>query len=117
MRANLLFRGPSPYYPVGEVDLRESGPVRFSVNVDRPPAIGRLLGTESRAYLGRIAATPISADQAGGAQSVPASARIRIPLHSACGSYVDWYKLAPGTPPSAVAGVGAPQPQPIESDD
>jgi hypothetical protein len=75
-----------------------------------------VLGAESRAYLGRIAATPIGV--AGVPNSIDESApkqapliRQRIPLRRACGRYLDWYSVAPGTPPAAVARVEGPTPQ------
>lgn len=105
LRANLLFRGPSPYYPVGSIDVRRAGTAIVTVDVGDPPPIGRLLRTESKAYLAGLAAT----------RSDPG--RETIPLSQACGRYVDWYEVAPGTPPSALRGVVAPQVQPIEPDD
>jgi hypothetical protein len=96
MRANLLFRGPSPFYRVGTIEVSRRGPVGFEVSVERPPLIGRLLGTESRAYLGTLAATPAD------------PARETVALEDACGRYLDWYAAAPGTPPEALAGVEAP---------
>jgi hypothetical protein len=102
LRTNLLFRGPSPYYPVGEVDVKQAGEVVIDVVVAEPPTVGKLFGTDSKAYLGGIAAT--RADPA----------RQTIPLRRACGRYVDWYAVAPGTPPSALQGVVTPHPQPIE---
>jgi hypothetical protein len=107
MPANLLFRGPSPYYDVGAIEVSEAGPVRFEVEVEQPPLIGRLLGTEGRAYLGRIAATPADPERAPGF----------LPLARACGRYLDWYRVAPGTPPSALADVDAPQPHPPVNED
>ncbi len=104
LRTNLLFRGPSPFYPVGSLVAKRPGRVAFDVSVDDPPAIGRLLGTESKAYLGAIAAT--RADPA----------RQPTPLDSACGRYVDWYAVAPDTPPSALSGVPAPRPHSVEED-
>jgi hypothetical protein len=104
MRTNLLFRGPSPYYPVGSLDVKRTGTVVVDVDVADPPLIGRLLRTESKAYLSGLAAT----------RSDPA--RETIPLRQACGRYVDWYAVAPGTPPSALRAVVAPQPQPIQPD-
>ena len=100
MRANLLFRGPSPYYPVGTLEVpgnedAAAGLTRFEVRVDRPPLAGRLVGTESRAYLGRIVATPVTP-------------RERVPLSAACGRYLDWYSPAPG---SDLAGIEAPTPE------
>src|SRR5262249_48889398 len=105
LRTNLLFRGPSPYYPSGPLDGPKRGNVLFPVDVSDPPLIGRLLRTESKAYLSGLAAT--RADPA----------RETVPLSEACGRYVDWYEVAPGTPASALAGVVAPQPQPIQPDD
>jgi hypothetical protein len=105
LRTNLLFRGPSPYYPVGSFDVQRAGTVVVNVDVGDPPLVGRLLRTESKAYLAGLAAT----------RSDPA--RETIPLRRACGRYVDWYEVAPGTPPSALRGVVAPQSQPIQPDD
>jgi hypothetical protein len=104
LRTNLLFRGPSPYYPVGTVEVSRPGEVVFDVSVDDPPAIGGLLGTDSKAYLTGLAAT--RADPA----------RHTTSLRDACGRYVDWYAVAPGTPPSALAGVPTPHPQPVSDD-
>ena len=104
LRTNLLFRGPSPYYPVGTIDVKRAGIVLFGVGVADPPAIGRLLHTESKAYLGGLAATRA------------APTRQTVPLRHACGRYVDWYRVAPGTPPSALRGIPGPQVQPIPTD-
>jgi hypothetical protein len=104
LRTNLLFRGPSPYYPVGTLEVKRPGEIVFEVSVDDPPLIGRLLHTDSKAYLTGLAAT--RADPP----------RQTTPLRRACGRYVDWYEVAPGTPPSALQGVPAPHPQPIEDD-
>jgi hypothetical protein len=105
LRTNLLFRGPSPYYPVGSLEVKRAGNVIVDVDVGDPPLVGRLLRTESKAYLSGLAFT----------RSDPA--RETIPLSKACGRYVDWYALAPGTPASALDGVAAPRAQPIEPDD
>ena len=63
--------------------------------MDRPPLAGRLVGTESRAYLGRIVATPVAP-------------RERVSLSAACGRYLDWYSPASG---SDLAGIEAPTPE------
>jgi len=97
--ASLLFRGPSPYYRVGEIEVPGSPgaakvPVAFEAAAGEPPLIGRVLGTETRAYLGRIAATPLGD-------------RERVPLSDVCGRYLDWYEPdTPGAP--AAAGIEAP---------
>ena len=85
--ANLDYRGSVPYYPVGEVRVRRSGAIRFTVSVERPPLVGRLLGTKSQAHLGAIAA---SAAGAGGPRS--GRGRAPVPLRRACGRYLDWYR-------------------------
>jgi hypothetical protein len=104
LRTNLLFRGPSPFYPVGTLEVKSPGEVVFEVSVDDPPLIGRFLHTESKAYLTGIAAT--RADPP----------RQTVALRRACGRYVDWYEVAPGTMPTALQGVPAPRVQPIEAD-
>jgi hypothetical protein len=104
MRTNLLFRGPSPYYPVGTLDVRKEGDVRFDVTVDDPPRFGRLVHTDSKAFLDEIAASLEDPD------------RQTIPLKDACGRYVDWYELGPGTPAAAIAGVPGPTPQEVAED-
>ncbi|HET8975731.1 MAG TPA: hypothetical protein VFN15_03795 [Solirubrobacterales bacterium] len=120
--ANLLFRGPAPYYPVGTIQVGDAGgPTRFTVTVGRPPLAGRLLGTESRAYLGRIVATPLQ--PTGRGELVPFEEaggddlRERVPLSEACGRYIDWYEVPADTPASALAGVEAPTPRPPEGDE
>jgi hypothetical protein len=84
--ANLDYRGSVPYYPVGELTVNRRGPVRFSVQEDSPPALGRLLGTKAEAHLGAIAASP-----AGAGGPIPGEAEQVVPLSRACGRYVDSY--------------------------
>ena len=96
--ANLLFRGPAPFYPVGEITVEQDGLVDFEFSVDSLPAAGRLLGAESRAYLGPIAATPIPS-------------RELVPLSKVCGRYLDWYRLDGGVPDSARQGIPEPTPR------
>lgn len=105
--ASLLFRGPSPYYPVGEIEVPGAAggakvPVTFEATAGEPPLIGRLLGTETRAYLGRIAATPVGE-------------RERVPLAEVCGRYLDFYEPDDPAAPGA-AGVEAPEIQDPQKD-
>jgi hypothetical protein len=125
MRANLLFRGPSTYYPVGTIDIAGEGvaatggkvPVEFEVRVGEPPLLGRILGTEARAYLGTIAATPIAGGPLGERlDPPPAPARETIPLPAACDRYVDWYTVAPGQPDPDTVGVEAPAVRPPDEE-
>ncbi len=118
LEANLLFRGPSPFYSAGEVEVTGDDPVRFDATVADPPLIGRLLGTESRAYLGTIAATPIGQERPSGLAGVaPSTSRVEAPLRLACGGYVDWYSIAPGASAAELAAVEAPERRPPQSSD
>ena len=85
--ANLDYRGSVPYFPVGELTVAQGGPVRFTVQVDDPPVLGRVLGTKAEAHLGAIAASP-----AGSGGPIPGEAERSLPLGRACGSYVDWFE-------------------------
>jgi hypothetical protein len=104
LRTNLLFRGPSPYYPVGTIQVARPGEITFQVSVDDPPLAGRLVGADSKAFLDEIAATPVD------------PARETVPLSKACDRYTDWYEVAPGTPAAALAGVPGPVPHPAAGD-
>ena len=85
--ANLDYRGSVPFYPAGELAVPRAESVRFTVEVERPPLVGRLLGTKSQAHLGAIAAT-----RAGHGGPIPGEAERGIALNRACGRYVDWYR-------------------------
>jgi hypothetical protein len=85
--ANLDYRGSVPYFPVGELTVAHRGPVRFTVQVDDPPFLGRVLGTKAEAHLGAIAASP-----AGPGGPIPGEAERSVPGQRACGSYVDWFR-------------------------
>lgn len=78
--ANLDYRGPTPYFPVGRIEIERKENVAFRVTTAAPPLIGRLLGGSRQAHLRSLAATP-----AGPVKHVP--------LSEACGRYVDWYRL------------------------
>jgi hypothetical protein len=119
MRTNMLFRGPSPYYPVGQVEVTGNEPTSFTVTVADPPLIGRLLGNDGRAYLGRIAATPVQVEGAppDRGPAAPAGrplARQTVPLSRVCGRYLDWY-AAPGATREELDAVEGPTPE--EPDD
>ena len=73
--ANLDYRGTAPYWPAGLVEVDEGGPVIVTASVERPPLAGRLLGADSVAHLGSLAATRAGTPTAGG-----------------CRGYVDWYR-------------------------
>jgi len=72
--ANLDFRGTAPYWAAGSVSVAEPGPVAITATVAEPPLAGRLLGADSIAHLGDLAAT-----RAGGRAA------------EGCRAYVDWY--------------------------
>ena len=70
---NLDYRGAAPFWAAGSFKS-PGGPVEITATVERPPLAGRLLGADSVAHLGAIAAT-----EAGG------------PGSNSCRDYVDWY--------------------------
>jgi hypothetical protein len=77
-----LFIGP--FWPAGTIEIERAGPVPFTVQVERRPALRRLLGAPGSprgALLGAIAATPVG------------EPRRTVPLREACGRFVDWYVL------------------------
>jgi hypothetical protein len=74
---NLDYRGSAPFWPAGKLESA-GGPVEVTATVDEPPLAGRLLGADSVAHLGSLAAT--------------AATGPRRPHADACDSYVDWYE-------------------------
>ena len=78
--ANLDFRGPSPYFPVGTVSVGERTELPVSISVDRPNSIARLLGAPNDAHLRGLAATPVGPIE-------------QVALREACDRYVDWYRV------------------------
>jgi hypothetical protein len=88
MPGNLDYRGSVPFYPVGSFRVAKREPVTFTVSVERPPLLGRLLGTKSEAHLGTLALT---AAHPGG-RTDPGEDEATVALARACGRYVDWYR-------------------------
>lgn len=79
--ANLDFRGETPTFPVGDVNV--DGPTKAEVTVEPevPNLLARLLRAPNDAHLRSITATPTDPGAIG-----------RAPLADACGKYVDWYR-------------------------
>jgi hypothetical protein len=78
---NLDFRGPTPTFPAGRIEVEEPGPIRFEAELSEGPLAGRLLGFEGEAHLRALAATPAG----------------DVTLRTgdlACGEYVDFYRPA-----------------------
>jgi hypothetical protein len=73
---NLDYRGTAPFWAAGTVDVREAGEVTIAASVEAPPLAGRLLGADSVAHLGALAATLAGGNRVG----------------SRCRGYVDWYE-------------------------
>jgi hypothetical protein len=71
---NLDYRGSAPFWPAGTIEAA-GGPVQVTATVEEPPAAGRLLGAESVAHLGTLAATAVGEPRPG-----------------ECRDYVDWYE-------------------------
>jgi hypothetical protein len=79
--ANLDFRGPSSFWPAGEITVTKPERVRFTLSVEQSTLFGRLIGAESLAFPLQIAATPVGPHQ-------------EVPMRKACGRYVDF--ITPG---------------------
>ncbi|MGH2952949.1 MAG: hypothetical protein ACRDK9_02860 [Solirubrobacterales bacterium] len=75
---NLDYRGATPFFAAGDIEVDRARTVTFTAAVERPPLAGRLLGSNSVAHLGTLAAT-------AAAGTVDERAR-------ACRRYVDWYE-------------------------
>lgn len=71
---NLDYRGSAPFWAAGTIEVA-GGPVQVTATVDEPPLAGRVLGTESVAHLGTLAATSVG-ERRG----------------DSCRGYVDWYE-------------------------
>lgn len=71
---NLDYRGPAAFFAVGSIESDGSEPAPIAATVEDLPRLGRLLGANSVAHLGTVAAT--SAE----------------PRTDSCDDYVDWYK-------------------------
>ena len=79
--ASLDFRGPSTYWPAGEIDVTRGRLIQFKFSVDPPTAFGRLVGAESVGFPLQLAATLVGPHE-------------QLPLAKACGRYVDF--ILPG---------------------
>jgi hypothetical protein len=73
---NLDYRGTAPFWPAGTIDVLGRGQVGIVASVEDPPLAGRLLGANSVAHLGALAATPAGGNRVG----------------SRCRGYIDWYE-------------------------
>ncbi len=74
----LTHKGQGAFWPAGELHVRGRDSVRVTVDAARPSQLQRDLGVERRVWLGTLAATR------------PGTGRM-VPLHDACGQYVDHY--------------------------
>jgi hypothetical protein len=73
---NLDYRGSTPFWDAALV-VEGPGPVDVTAEVHEPPLAGRLLGADSVAHLGALAATE--------------HGRGTVAEDRACDAYVDWY--------------------------
>jgi hypothetical protein len=88
---NLDFRGPGPFWPAGELDLERRSKVEITASVEDPPLAGRLLGSDSVAHLGPIAASRAGAGYLReGEPPLPGTGETLRRGVALCGSYVDW---------------------------
>jgi hypothetical protein len=80
--ANLDFRGPSSFWPAGEVTVGRMQALRFTFSVDRPTLFGRLIGAEAVGFPLQLTA-------------IREGRHLTFPRKQACGRYVD-FVVAPG---------------------
>jgi hypothetical protein len=85
---NLDYRGVAPFWPAGAIRLDEPSTVEVEASVEEPPLAGRLMGADSVAHLGAIAATRAWGGYAAATPPSPGAGerlgRIR------CGQEADW---------------------------
>jgi hypothetical protein len=93
---NLDYRGVAPFWPAGTVTVKSPGPTEIQASVEQPPLLGRLLGAQSVAHLGAIAATPAGPGYVLGVQPSPGNGERLGAGLEACGEYADW--RAPESP-------------------
>ncbi len=77
--ANLDFRGPSPFFGVGKVEVTERTRIKITAAPERPNLFARLIGAPNEAHLRAVSATPQNVIR-------------RIHRRRSCGRYVDWYR-------------------------
>ncbi|MCD6016410.1 MAG: hypothetical protein K0R88_2494 [Solirubrobacterales bacterium] len=73
---NLDYRGTAPFWSAGTIQVAEPGTIPITASVERPPPAGRLLGADSVAHLGALAATAARPHR----------------IDARCRGYVDWYE-------------------------
>ena len=92
--ANLDYRGVSPFWDAGRIEVERAGKVPIEAEVAPPAPAGRLLGADSVADLGAIAATRVPR----GSEAGPGPGAAIAPLgpRAFCrsageASYADWF--------------------------
>ncbi len=81
------------YWPAGEIEVAEDGPVRFTVRAAEPTAVQELTGWDGEASIGQIVA-------------VADGPRETVPLRETCGHWLDHYAGARFGAPAAGAAEG-----------
>ncbi len=79
--ANLDFRGETPTFPVGEIEVDEPTNATVTVEPDPPNQLARLLRAPNEAHLRSLTASPLDPD-----------AIERVQVRQTCDRYVDWYR-------------------------
>jgi hypothetical protein len=72
--------GEGQFWPAQSIEVDRAGPIRFTVRPRDVAWLGRVIGAERTSWVGAIALTR------------PAGPR-EVPLHDACGGYVDRYRV------------------------
>ncbi len=86
---NLDYRGTAPFWPAGRLALDERTTVTLAAAVEEPPFAGRILGADSVAHLGAIAATSAEGGYVRDAEApYPGAGQNRGLVR--CGREADW---------------------------
>jgi hypothetical protein len=72
--------GEGQFWPAGSIEVDRAGPIRFTVRPRDVTWLGRVLGAERTSWVGAIALTRPNGPR-------------EVPLHDACGGYVDRYRV------------------------
>jgi hypothetical protein len=102
--SNKFTKSFGQFWPAGQLEVSQAGPVRFTVRSNDPSAIQRISRYSRETSLGRIALSR-------------AAPRERIPISETCGRWVDYFTLSASEDPGAAGETSAASPSDEEQVD